>query len=83
MVTYSKLEFCWALSQFSEQYTIQLCVLEKPALCYQSFTYCSKDVVYIDQGMDGEAVSLAFATTAGPDCLKDVISKYGIRLKVY
>jgi len=33
--------------------------------------------------MDGEAVSLAFATTAGPDCLKDVISKYGIRLKVY
>lgn len=33
--------------------------------------------------MDGEAISLAFATTAGPDCLKEVISKYGLRLKVY
>ena len=33
--------------------------------------------------MDGEAVALAYAKTAGPDCLKDVISKYGISLKVY
>jgi len=33
--------------------------------------------------MDGEAVSLAFASIAGPDCLKDVIMKYGLRLKVY
>ena len=33
--------------------------------------------------MDGEAVSLAYATTSGPDCLKEVISKYGLRLKVY
>jgi len=39
--------------------------------------------VGIDQGMDGEAVSLAFASTAGPDCLKDVIMKYGLHLKVY
>jgi len=39
--------------------------------------------VGIDQGMDGEAVSLAFASTAGPDCLKDVVMKYGLRLKVY
>ena len=33
--------------------------------------------------MDGEAVCLALATTAGPDCLRDVIPKYGLRLKVY
>ena len=39
--------------------------------------------LFIEQGMDGEAISLAFATTAGPDCLKEVISKYGLRLKVY
>ena len=28
-------------------------------------------------------MSLAFASTAGPDCLKDVVPKYGLRLKVY
>ena len=33
--------------------------------------------------MDGEAVFLALATTAGPDCLRDVIPKYGLCLKVY
>lgn len=33
--------------------------------------------------MDGEAAAAAFATCAGPDCLKDVIPKLGSRLKVY
>ena len=33
--------------------------------------------------MDAEAISLAFATVSGPDCLKEVISQYGLRLKVY
>lgn len=33
--------------------------------------------------MDGEAISLAFASQSGPDCFKDVIPKYGARLKVY
>ena len=33
--------------------------------------------------MDGEATAAAFATCAGPDCLKDVIPKLGVRLKVY
>lgn len=33
--------------------------------------------------MDGEATAAAFATCAGPDCLKDVIPKLGSRLKVY
>ena len=37
----------------------------------------------IEQGMDGEAISLAFATTAGPECLKEVISKDRLCLKVY
>lgn len=33
--------------------------------------------------MDGEAICLALATTTGPDCLRDVIPKYGLHLKVY
>ena len=33
--------------------------------------------------MDGEAISVAFATHYGPNCLKDVIPKYGLHLKVY
>ena len=33
--------------------------------------------------MDGDALALAFAAHSGPDCLKDVVSKYGFRLKVY
>ena len=37
----------------------------------------------VDEGMDGEAVNLAYATISGPDCLKDVISRYGVRLKIY
>ena len=28
-------------------------------------------------------MSLAFAAHSGPDCLKDVVPKYGLRLKVY
>ena len=37
----------------------------------------------IEQDMDGEAVSAAFGSTPGPDCLKDVVSKVGSRLRVY
>ena len=33
--------------------------------------------------MDGEALTAAFATCAGPDCIKEVITTYGTRLKVY
>jgi len=33
--------------------------------------------------MDGEAIAQAFATCSGPDCLKDVLPKYGTRIKVY
>lgn len=36
-----------------------------------------------EQEMDGEATMAAFATCSGPDCLKDVVSKYGSRVKVY
>ena len=36
-----------------------------------------------EQEMDGEATVAAFATSSGPDCLKDVIPKLGSRLKVY
>ncbi len=33
--------------------------------------------------MDGQAISEAFASQAGPDCLRDVLPKYGQRIKVY
>ena len=37
----------------------------------------------VDNKMDGVAVSLDFASCSGPDCIKDVIPKYGLRLQVY
>jgi len=36
-----------------------------------------------DQDMDGEAICVALASTPGPDSLRDVIPKLGLRLKVY
>lgn len=33
--------------------------------------------------MDGEAVFDATGCQVGPDCLKDVLPKYGQRIKVY
>ena len=36
-----------------------------------------------EQEMDGEGTVGAFATCPGPDCLKDVVLKYGSRVKVY
>ena len=37
----------------------------------------------VDQDMDGEAIAAAFAVTPGPDCIRDVVKKVGIRMKVY
>ena len=39
--------------------------------------------IFLENDMDGDALSLAFAAHSGPDCLKDVVPKYGLRLKVY
>ena len=36
-----------------------------------------------EQGMDGEAIVSAFGVACGPDCLKDVVKRYGDRLKIY
>ena len=36
-----------------------------------------------DQDMDGEAIADAFGTFSGPDCIKDVLPKFGQRVKVY
>lgn len=36
-----------------------------------------------DQEMDGEAIVNAFGICSGPDCLKDIVPKYGQRIKVY
>lgn len=33
--------------------------------------------------MDGNAVLQALATLSGPDCLKEILPKYGQRIKVY
>ena len=35
------------------------------------------------QEMDGEALFGAFGSQAGPDCFKDVLPKFGQRIKVY
>ena len=37
----------------------------------------------LDEEMDGEAVFDAFGCEVGPDCFKDVLPKYGQRIKVY
>lgn len=37
----------------------------------------------IEQGMDGEAIVSAFGVACGPDCLKEVVKRYGDRLKIY
>ena len=39
--------------------------------------------IFLDQEMDGAAVVQSFGTCSGPDCLKDVIVKFGVRVKVY
>ena len=33
--------------------------------------------------MDGEALETLMGTSTGPDCLKELIPKLGMRLKVY
>ena len=33
--------------------------------------------------MDGDAISVGFASSPGPDWLKDIVPKVGLRLKVY
>lgn len=38
---------------------------------------------YVDQCMDGEALLAAFGERPGPDCIKDILPKFGQRIKVY
>ena len=33
--------------------------------------------------MDGKAIQQAYGTYSGPDCMRDVLPKYGQRVKVY
>jgi len=33
--------------------------------------------------MDGESLEALIATTPGPDCLKELIPKLGVRLRIY
>ena len=39
--------------------------------------------VFVDNEMDGEALETLIGTSIGPDCLKELIPKLGVRLKVY
>ncbi len=37
----------------------------------------------LDEDMDGKAIAIGISTSPGPDWLKDVVKKVGIRLKVH
>ncbi len=50
----------------------------KLILCRFIYVLC-----HPDEEMDGKAIQQAYATCSGPDCILDVISKFGQRLKVY
>ena len=38
---------------------------------------------FVDQEMDGAAITAGLASGPGPDWLKEVVPKVGLRLKVY
>lgn len=37
----------------------------------------------VEHEMDGESLVTLLSIVQGPDCLKDLVAKFGIRLKVY
>ena len=39
--------------------------------------------VAIDNEMDGESLEALLGTSQGPDCLKELITKLGVRVKVW
>ena len=56
--------------------------------CFESKPFNMDVYMYISyfilaQEMDGEAVFGAVGSQVSPDCLKDVLPKYGQRIKVY
>lgn len=55
----------------------------KVCACNTSYSVLVYIDYFADQEMDGAALVQAFASCSGPDCLKSVISKFGIRVKVY
>lgn len=40
-------------------------------------------ILIIDEYLDGSAITIGLSTSPGPDWLKDVVSKVGLRLKVH
>ena len=40
-------------------------------------------VFYADNEMDGESLAALIATKPGPDSLKDLVQKVGLRMKLY
>ena len=39
--------------------------------------------LYVDNEMDGEALATLIGLIPGPDSLKELVSKVGVRLKLY
>lgn len=38
---------------------------------------------YVEEDMDGKAIAIGISTSPGPDWLKEIVKKVGIRLKVH
>ena len=53
--------------------------------CYLSKFYflTAGTIGIVENEMDGEAVTTLLAAVQGPDCLRDLVPKLGVRLKVY
>ena len=47
------------------------------------FGYPCLWLIYLENEMDGDALVTLIGVTPGPDCLKNLISKVEIRMKVY
>ena len=60
-----------------------LCALcgKSPITCFLCFLIAHS--CNVEQEMDGKAIQQAYGTCSGPDCMRDVLPKYGKRVKVY
>jgi len=48
-----------------------------------TYDHSCTDFVLLDNEMDGESLKALLLSNAGPDCLKELIPKLGIRLRIY
>ena len=62
---------------------LTLVYLTKTSACSSGELYLVFLFVILENAMDGEALLTLIGLTPGPDCLKDLVKKVGLRLKVY